>query len=77
MDHKKTIKKILATILLACVSTSFAADVKKTIQVSATILPYCYIKMEGGEAKNICPGYKTEMSRATVTKTETSITFTY
>ena len=76
-------KRIITTIILSILAVnSFAEEKKTTMQVSATIKPYCRLVVEKDSVKHVCPGYKTEeVIRSTTTKDEqkdsTTITITY
>ena len=54
-------KRLIISTLIAMTSIYCFADEKKTtIQVSATIKPYCKLVVEKEEVKHVCPGYEAE-----------------
>lgn len=74
-------KKIITIMVLAIASINCQAEEKKkTIQVSATIKPYCKLVVEKEEIKHLCPGYKTEeviTSRTTKDEKTNTVTIEY
>ena len=63
---------LLAVLFVSC--SCFAETKTKNIQVSATVLPYCQIIVEDGNAKNVC--YKND-TKANITKQNNTITIYY
>jgi len=71
-------RKILLALLLTATSTSFATEIKKTIQVSATIAPYCVIKTTNEGVKQVCNGYEEKNPIPVVIKSDgKTATITY
>lgn len=74
-------KTIITTIILSMLSmNSFAEEKKATMQVSATIVPYCKLVVEKEEVKHVCQGYDSQkIIHATTTKDDktNTITITY
>lgn len=72
-------KALLSFLLIASVSVCSAAEIKKTIQVSATIAPYCVIGFEGGNMKYVCRGYEGQENNVSrhVVKQEGNVTVLY
>ena len=69
-------KALLSFLLMASVSVCSAAEIKKTIQVSATIAPYCVIAFKDGAMRYVCRGYEGQektVSPHTI-KTENNVT---
>jgi len=72
-------KALLSFLLMASVSVCSAAEIKKTIQVSATIAPYCVIGFEQGNMKYVCRGYRVKKTMSLVmwsSKRAMSLSFT-
>lgn len=72
-------KKLITFALIAISSVCNATEIKKTIQVSATIVPYCVFTYKDGESKYVCRGYEGQeqtVSRYTIKK-EGNITTLY
>lgn len=72
-------KKLITFALIAISSFCNATEIKKTIQVSATILPYCVFTYKDGDAKYLCRGYEGQeqtVSRHTIKK-EGNVTTLY
>lgn len=72
-------KALLSFLLMASVSVCSAAEIKKTIQVSATIAPYCVIAFKDGDMKYVCRGYEGQEKTVSrhVVKTEGNVTTLY
>ncbi|MCB4345428.1 hypothetical protein LA345_16110 [Burkholderia vietnamiensis] len=70
--------RFTALLLMLLYFNVFAETKTKNIQVSATILPYCLITVENGQAKNVCRGYeKTKAIPATIIKEDGKLTIQY
>jgi len=70
--------RLLTLILMSVMcSSSLAVETKKTIQVSATIAPYCVIVSGADGVKQVCRGYENKNVVPVSIKTEGNTTTMY
>lgn len=70
--------RVLGLILMSVMfSSCLAGEVKKTIQVSATIAPYCVIVSSADSVKQVCRGYENQNVVPVSIKTDGNTTTMY